>query len=28
VMAGPGGAPSTDETVEEQRERDRPGDAV
>jgi hypothetical protein len=24
VMAGPGGAAATDETVEEQRERDRP----
>jgi hypothetical protein len=23
VMAGPGGSPATDETVEEQRERDR-----
>lgn len=24
VMSGPGGAPTTDETVEEQRDRDRP----
>ena len=24
AMSGPGGAPATDETVEEQRERDRP----
>ncbi len=27
VMAGPGGAPATDETVEEQRERDRPDES-
>lgn len=27
VMAGPGGAPASDETVEEQRERDRPEEA-
>ena len=27
VMSGPGGAPATDETVEEQRERDRPDEA-
>jgi hypothetical protein len=27
VMAGPGGSPATDETVEEQRERDRPNGA-
>jgi hypothetical protein len=26
VMSGPGGAPTTDETVEEQRDRDRPGE--
>ena len=26
VMSGPGGAPATDATVEEQRERDRPND--
>jgi hypothetical protein len=27
VMAGPGGSPATDETVEEQRERDRPDES-
>jgi hypothetical protein len=27
VMAGPGGAPAVDETVEEQRERDRPAES-
>jgi hypothetical protein len=27
VMAGPGGAPATDETTEEQRERDRPDES-
>ena len=27
VMAGPGGAPAIDETVEEQRERDRPDES-
>ena len=26
VMSGPGGAPATDESVEEQRERDRPNE--
>ncbi|HJU37754.1 MAG TPA: hypothetical protein VJ716_10100 [Gaiellaceae bacterium] len=28
AMGGPGGAPQEDETVEERRERDRPGDAA
>jgi hypothetical protein len=27
TMSGPGGAPAPEGTVEEQRERDRPGDA-
>jgi hypothetical protein len=27
AMAGPGGAPATDETVEQQRERDRPDES-
>jgi hypothetical protein len=26
LMSGPGGAPATDETVEEQRDRDRPSE--
>ena len=26
AMAGPAGAPASDDTVEEQRERDRPGE--
>jgi hypothetical protein len=28
AMGGPGGAPAADESVEERRERDRPGDAA